>query len=239
MHELQKKYKSEIEEFVASTQRLGKSGFVTSQGGNLSYRVSEDVVLITPTKVPKITVTFDDICIINMKGDILFASDGRKPTGETPMHLNILNKRSDAKGVIHAHPPYITGFAIARSDLLSRPLLPEPIIEVGPVLSADYAEPITDELAEAFDPVILKTNAWLMENHGITMCNHEGVGRALELLEMIEALAQSTMVALTCGNIVEIPRDEVKKLERTIKTRDLPLPGLPGYNKGLEELYFD
>jgi len=239
MHELQKKYKSEIEEFVASTQRLGESGFVTSQGGNLSYRVAEDVVLITPTKVPKITVKFDDICIINMKGDILFATGGRKPTGETPMHLNILNKRPDAKGVIHAHPPYITGFAIARNNLLSRPLLPEPIIEVGPVLSADYAEPITDELAEAFDPVILKTNAWLMENHGITMCNHEGVGRALELLEMIEALAQSTMVALTCGNIVEIPRDEVKKLERTIKTRDLPLPGLPGYNKGLDELYFD
>ncbi len=239
MHELQKKYKSEIEEFVSATKKLGESGFVTSQGGNLSYRVSEDVVLITPTKVPKVKITFDDVCIINMKGDILFAIEGRKPTGETPMHLNILNKRPDAKGVIHAHPPYITGFAIARSNLLSRPLLPEPIIEVGPVLSADYAEPITDELAEAFDPVILKTNAWLMENHGITMCNHEGVGRAFELLEMIEALAQSAMVALTCGNVVEIPREEVKKLEKTIKTRGLPMPGLPGHNSGLEELYFD
>jgi L-fuculose-phosphate aldolase len=238
MHELQKKYKSQIEEFVDATRKLGESGFVTSQGGNLSYRVAEGVVLITPTKVPKVKVAFDDVCIINMKGDVLYAADGRKPTGETPMHLNILNKRPDAKGVIHAHPPYITGFAIARSDMLSRPLLPEPIIEVGPVLSADYAEPITDELAEAFDPVILKTNAWLMENHGITMCNHEGVGRAFELLQMIEALAQSLTVAMACGNVVEIPREEVKKLEKTMKTRGLPMPGLPGHNKGLEELYF-
>ena len=238
MHELQKKYKSQIEEFVDATRKLGESGFVTSQGGNLSFRVADDVVLITPTKVPKVKVTFDEVCILNMQGDVLYAAEGRKPTGETPMHLNILNKRPDAKGVIHAHPPYITGFAIARSDILSRPLLPEPIIEVGPVLSAAYAEPITDELAEAFDPVILKTNAWLMENHGITMCNHEGVGRAFELLEMIEALAQSVTVALACGNVVEIPREEVKNLERTITTRGLPLPGLPGQNKGLEELYY-
>ena len=105
-------------------------------------------------------------------------------------------------------------------------------------MSAAYAEPITDELADAFDPVILKTNAWLMENHGITMCNNEGVGRAFELLEMIEALAQSITVALACGNIVEIPREEVIKLEKTIKTRGLPMPGLPGHNAGLEELYF-
>ena len=238
MHPLQKKYKSQIEEFVAATIKLGQSGFVTSQGGNLSFRVDEDIVLITPTKVPKIKITFDDVCIITMGGEVLYAAEGRKPTGETPMHLNILNKRPDAKGVIHAHPPYITGFAIARSDILSRPLLPEPIIEVGPVLSAAYAEPITDELADAFDPVILKTNAWLMENHGITMCNNEGVGRAFELLEMIEALAQSVTVALACGNIVEIPREEVIKLEKTIKTRGLPMPGLPGHNAGLEELYF-
>ena len=238
MHILQGKYKNEIHEFVKATKKLGESGFVTSQGGNLSYRVDENVVLITPTKVPKVKIEFDDVCIIDMKGGVLYAADGRKPTGETPMHLNILSRRPDAKGVIHAHPPYITGFAIARSALLSRPLLPEPIIEVGPVLSAAYAEPITDELAEAFDPVILKTNAWLMENHGITMCSHEGVGRAFELLEMIEALAQSVSVALACGNVAEIPREEVVKLEKTIKTRGLPLPGLPGHNSGLEELYF-
>lgn len=237
MHELQLKYKAQIEELVKTTKELGEKGYVTSQGGNLSSRVDEDAVLITPTKVAKRAMTFDDICIVNLKGDVLFAAPGRKPTGETPMHLNIFNKRPDAKGIIHAHPPVLTGFAIANSKLLSRPLLPEPIIEVGPVLNAAYAEPISDDLAAAFDPVILKTNAWLMNNHGITICNSEGVWRTFELLEMLEALAESLKVALLCGEVVEIPMDEVAKLENTIKTRGLPLPGLPGYNNGLCELY--
>ncbi len=239
MNTLQKKYENQIQELVTTTRRLGEIGYVTSHGGNLSIRADENVVAITPTKVAKRTMQFEDIVLVNMKGEVLYAAPDRKPTGETPMHLNILNKRPDAKGVVHAHPPILTGFAIANSKLLSRPLLPEPIIEVGPILNAEYAEPISDDLAAAFDPVILKTNAYLMNNHGITICNHEGVSRALELLEMLEALAQSTIAALACGEVIEIPMDEVLKLENTIKTRGLPLPGLPGFNKGLCELYQD
>ena len=53
MHLLQKKYKSQIEEFVAATKKLGSRGFVTSQGGNLSFRVDDDTVLITPKRCPR------------------------------------------------------------------------------------------------------------------------------------------------------------------------------------------
>ncbi|MCK5128634.1 MAG: class II aldolase/adducin family protein [Clostridiales bacterium] len=239
MNTLQQKYKSQIEELVKTTRRLGKIGYVTSFGGNLSIRADEDVVAITPTKVAKRKMKFDDIVLVNMKGEVLYTAPNRKPTGETSMHLNILNKRPDAKGVIHAHPPILTGFAAAHSQLLARPILPEPIIEVGPILNAEYAEPVSEDLAKTFNPVILKTNAWLMNNHGITICNCEGIGRTLELLEMLEALAQSVVVALACGKVEEIPKDEVKKLENTIISRGLPLPGLPGYNKSLCTLYFD
>ena len=238
MHDLQKKYENEIGELVRTTRRLGEVGYVTSHGGNLSFRVSDEHILITPTKVVKRHMTFDDIVIIDIRGETVFAVPGRKPTGETPMHIHLLKQRPDISGLIHAHPPYITGFAMTDSTLLSRPLLPEPIIEVGPVLSVDYAEPISETLARKFDTVVAHSNVWLMENHGVTIGSPEGVGRALDLLEMVEAMAISVHVAKSIGTVTTLTREDVEALEKTIATRNIPRPGDPRVVKSLVSMYF-
>ena len=54
------------------------------------------------TKVAKAEVAFDDICAIDMEGKVIHTSNGRKPTGEWPFHLRIMQKRPDVKGIIHA-----------------------------------------------------------------------------------------------------------------------------------------
>ena len=67
MHELQARYKEGIAELTQAAVRLGEIGFVTSHGGNLSCRADREVILITPTKVPKRELTFDDIVILNLE----------------------------------------------------------------------------------------------------------------------------------------------------------------------------
>lgn len=237
MHELQKEYQNQIEELVETSVRLSDLGYVASHGGNLSYRVEDDVVLITPTKVAKRRVDFDSICIIRMNGEVLYAKDGLKPTGETPLHTHVFEKRPDIKAMVHAHPPILTGFAIAHSDLLSEAILPEPVLELGPVLSTPYEEPLTDKLANAIDQVIDKTNAFLMKNHGVTVLSYEGVERALDLLEMLEAMANSVLVAQQLGNVEYIPTGEIKNLDNVCKTRNLPYPGKPGVFDSLVKAY--
>ena len=169
MNAFQEKYREQIEEIVKSANRIAEKGFVTSQGGNLSLRVDDNVILITPTKVAKESITFEDICAVDMDGKVLYAKPGRKPTGEWPFHTRILRNRPDVKGVVHAHPPILTGFAIAGGDWMQKPFLPEPVIEVGPMVMVPYAEPLSEELAERFDAVITKSNGFLMENHGALM----------------------------------------------------------------------
>lgn len=237
MHELQIRYRQEIEELVESTRRTGELGYVASHGGNLSYKVDSNIVLITPTKVVKRKMTFDDIVMVDLRGTVLFAAPGRKPTGETPMHIRIFQKRPDLSGLVHAHPPVLTGFAIAGTDMLSQPFLPEPTIEVGPILSIDYAEPISDELAAAFDGVVERSNAFLMKNHGVLVGSPEGVGRALDFVEMLEAQAYSVYVSMVLGKSNIIAKSEVAKLERTIRTRQMPLPGDPRIIRRLTDLF--
>lgn len=231
-------YSQEIGTLAAVSARLGELGYVTSHGGNLSWRVAEDVVLITPTKVVKRKMRPEDICLIDMDGSLISAMEGRKPTGEQPMHLRIYEKRPDAASVVHAHPPILTGFSVSgRAALLRKPLLPEPVIEAGPVLLVEYAEPISEDLAAEFDKVLPYSNAFLMKNHGMTVCGSEGADRTLDIMEMLEMEAYSVWVAHSLGSVDSIPPEEVEKMERTLKTRSLPIPGDPRYVTRLIEQY--
>lgn len=237
MHPLQQQYESSIRALAAASNRLAALGYVTSHGGNLSERVAEDVVLITPTKVPKRDVTFEDVCAVNMRGETLYASEGRRPTSEAPFHLRIFQRRPDLKAVVHAHPPILTGFAIAGGDLLCRPFLPEPVIEVGPMVMVPYAMPGSDALAEAFDGPLERSNGFLMENHGALMTSDDGIMRALDLLEMMECAAQSVLVARELGGLKPIGDQDVQELENVMVARGLPMPGAPGKNATLGDVF--
>ncbi len=101
-------------------------------------------------------MTFDDICIINLEGQILYAFEGKKPTGETPFYLRIFKNRADVKGIVRAHPPIIMGLSLTDSDIMQYPILPEVVLEVGPILDVAYATPLSEELSQNLDCVINK-----------------------------------------------------------------------------------
>lgn len=235
--DIRRQFRNEIEITAATARRMGELGYVASHGGNVSYRVSDEVVLITPTKVVKRLMQPDDICAIDMSGAAVSAPGGRRPTGEVPMHLMIYRLRPDLNGIVHAHAPYLTGFSMVDSDILENALLPETTLEIGPLVKVPYAEPISENLARRFEEKIHLTNAWLMQNHGVTIASSEGVDRALEFLEMAEALAHSVAIASTLGTVTTIPRHEVENMERTLATRSMPRPGDPRHITSLVDLY--
>lgn len=237
MHTLQKKFKKEIQEIVFCSNRLAFLGYVTSHGGNLSYKVDDNTILITPTKMHKRSITFDDILILDSNENILVNINNRKPTGEISMHLRIFDKRPDINAMVHAHPPIITGFSMTSTNLLERPFLPEPIFEAGPAISVEYAEPVSDKLAFEFDKVVHKSNIFLLRNHGAMALSPVGIERALDILEMVETTAISIITALKIGHINEIPKESIDDLDKIITKRSLKIPGDPRHIKKLRDLY--
>lgn len=232
---IRRKYAKQITQLTNACHRLGELGYVTSSGGNLSMRVAEDIILITPTKTPKRFMKKEDICAVNLKGETIYAPQGKKPTGETPFHVRIMNMRPDVNAIVHAHPPVLTGFAVARDDILSKPILPEPIIEVGPLLNVEYATPLSEELSSNFDKVIKKSNGFLMENHGALVCSANDIDEAVEQMQMFEAMAQSVVVAKILGKVEFLTKENVLELENVIKIRNLAIPGSD--NKSLLDVY--
>ena len=156
---------------------------------------------------------------------------------EGPFHTRIMKNRPDVKAIAHAHPPILTGFAIANDGMMEKPFLPEPIIEVGPILMVPYETPLSEALSMQFDAVIDKTNGFLMENHGALFCSPISIEDVVELLNMSECMAESVLVAKLLGNAKTIPNHYVKEMDEVISIRNLKMPGATDKYHSASELY--
>ena len=240
MEEFQKKYEKQIQAMVEACHRCAELNYVSGAGGNLSERVEENVLLITPADILKRKMQFNDICAIDRTGKVLFADEGRKPTGEWYIHTKIMNKRPDIKAIAHGHTPILSGFAIAADGTLDKPFLPEPVTQIGPILTIPFAAEMipVPEIARKFDEIILKSNGFLMENHGSILCSRVDVEDAVELLTMAESMAQSVITAKILGNLKPLAREHVAGMDGMIAASGMKLPGADGYASTASELFF-
>lgn len=233
-----KQYKDSVEAFVSVCHRLAETMYVTGYGGNLAWKLENDLLLITPTQMNKGKIKPEDVVFINLHGEMVEGK--RRPTGECPMYLKFFNDRQDIVSVIHCHPPAVCGLAISSGkNWLMRPLFPETTTEIGPVPIVPYAEPLTDELAQNFSPYLPKYNNFIMENHGLVTMSRGDITWTLLNVEVLESTAISLIYALQSGGVKELDREAVRRLGNVMRTRNLPLFGAPGVNQSLEELYFE
>ena len=241
MNEYIKRYYKQVEEIVEVCHRDAELGYGPAVSGNVSVRVDEDIVLITPTKTPKRLIVAEDICVLSLNGDELYVPDGKRPTGETFMHLHVLRKRPDIKAVIHAHPPLSTGLSTSSSGqkALRLPLIPEAMMQLGPVITVPYANPCMKDLGYQLDPVMDASNAFVLESHGALVCSPKGVLEAIESLQVMESLAESIIVGRIMGKTLKVlTREDVLGIDEVIRELGWELPGAPGRYASVSEMFY-
>lgn len=232
-------YKSQVRTFVKVCHRLANNLYVTGYSGNLAWKLDSNVALITPTQMNKGDIQAEDVVLVNLAGEILAGE--RRPTGELPMYLKFFKERSDIVSIIHCHPPAVCALTITDGkNYLMRPIFTDTAAEIGPAPIVPYAPPLTEELAESFNPYLQKYNSFLIENHGLVTMSRGDIYWTLMNVELLETTTQSIILALqTGGGIKELGRETVKHLGEVMWKRNLPLFGAPGVNKSLESLYFE
>jgi L-fuculose-phosphate aldolase len=189
-------------------RRLYERGLVAGPDGNVSVRLRDGSIVVTPSGMSKVDVTPDDLVLVDGEGRVL---EGKgNPSSELRMHLRIYERRADVSAVVHAHPPTATGFAVAGESFMA-PVLPEVILQMGEVPIVRYATPGTADLADSFDPYLARHDAFLMANHGATT-----VGPTLEVahqrMESLEHAARIILAARMLGRVNELSPADVKAL---------------------------
>ncbi len=197
--------------------RLGKllhdKGLIAATDGNISVRLSDHTILVTPTCMSKGMMTPEDLVIVDNNGKRL---DGfREVSSEVAMHMMIYRTRPDVSAIVHAHPPTATGFAAA-GMALDQPLISEVVLTLGSVPLARYGTPGTDELVSALQPLVTDHNAILMANHGV-VAYAEDLLTAYMYMETVEHFAKIALTAHLLGQQQILSDEKVAKLLETRK----------------------
>lgn len=193
--------------FLDVCHRIYQKGFAAANDGNVSCRWGEHF-LATPTGLCKGDVKNDDLIVVDQEGNVV---EGKlRPSSELPMHLAIYRLRPDVQAVVHAHPPYCTGFAVAGMPLESC-VLPEIVMTIGSVPLTSYGTPSTEEVPRAISEVITRSDALLLANHGAVTVGSD-LMNAYYKMERIEHFAHILFIARQLGGEVQLSPEQVDKL---------------------------
>ena len=144
-------------------RRMWERNYTDGNGGNLTVRVGDNLVLCTPTLISKGFMKPEDICLVDMEGRQL--AGARKRTSEVMTHIAIMKRQPLCKSCCHAHPPHATAFAVAKVQPPTC-LIPEADIFLGKIALAKYETPGTPEMADTVGEVgkDIEDAYWKMEN---------------------------------------------------------------------------
>ncbi|MHA6529957.1 class II aldolase/adducin family protein [Paenibacillus sp. BAC0078] len=207
MDELEKKLRLQICDIG---RNLFNKDYIAANDGNISARLSANEVLATPTGVSKGYLEPHMLVKVNLVGEILEAHEGYRPSTEVKMHLRIYRELPEMNGVVHAHPPFGTAFAI-KGEALDKMMMPESVIAMGDIPLAKYGTPSTEEVPDSIMPFLGKKTAVLLESHGALSWGKDVMGAYMNM-ERLEYTAKLTFLTRMIDGERELPPKRIEEL---------------------------
>lgn len=96
----QQEFSQRSAELIAAGQSLYHLGMVPATSGNFSARLANGDIAITVSGRHKGRMSEEDIMRVDAKGRSL---DGRRPSAETGLHVQIYNRYPEAGAILHPH----------------------------------------------------------------------------------------------------------------------------------------
>ncbi|MBX3022854.1 MAG: class II aldolase/adducin family protein [Bdellovibrionales bacterium] len=198
-------------QIVDVCRRLYARNMLAAADGNVSFRLSDERILFTPSGRQKAFITPEDIAITALNGEVLTG----KPSGERLMHLEIYRRCPQARAVVHAHPPHAVAWSLARPQLKELPNdhLSEVILGAGRIPFVPYARPGSEAMGGELAPYLPECRALILSRHG-AVCWGTSLEEALNGMERLEHSAQILWLAEQLGGSHALPREEVNALRK-------------------------
>jgi L-fuculose-phosphate aldolase len=210
MNKKKKREQRSRKDIIDTNRVCVDSGLIRSSDGNISIRLDDDRLLVTPAGLYKRRLKPKQLLIVNLEGKKVKGKRDLQPSSEILLHLEAYRQREDIRAVLHAHPPFSTALTIAGIPFPTN-IIPEVLIALGEVPTASYATPGTQDLALSIREPIMTHNAILLGNHG-SLTVGETLEDALLALERMEHAAHLYYLAYNLGKIIPLPEAEIKRL---------------------------
>jgi L-fuculose-phosphate aldolase len=205
---------SELRRAIVDTCRaLDLLGINQGRSGNVSVRLDDDRILITPTGLAYDAMEPDDIVELAHDGTW---SGARTPSSEWRFHRDILATRPEVTAVVHTHARFATALACLREDI---PAFHYMVAMAGgnSIRCARYATFGSQELSDHAVVALAGRTACLLANHGMIALGVT-LAAALALAVEVEALAAMYIHARSIGTPVLLGDAEMARVVTKFET---------------------
>lgn len=186
---------------LAAAKEMYAKGLVEGTAGNVSGRVGDGTVCLTPSSLGYEAMRSGDLVFVDPAGTVV-AGDGH-PSSEKALHLACYARWDEVGGVVHCHPLYASMFAVARQAIPTA--IEEIVIYIGgDVEVCDYHLTGSDELGEAVAAALGERSAVLMANHGLVTVGRDPAD-ALHAALVVERTAHIVWGARLLGTPGTVP----------------------------------
>ena len=194
------------DQLVMIMARIYRYGMTTTSGGNLSIRDDNGDIWITPSGIDKGNLTRADMIQVKPDGTLIGI---HKPSVELPFHKEIYRVRPDLRAIVHAHPPTLVAFSLARK-LPNTHLIPTASEVCGEVTMAKYDVPGSEQLGKNIAEEFAKGyNSVLLENHGV-VCGGKDLFSAFMSFETLDTCGRLEIDAAKLGKPRLLTDEEIE-----------------------------
>lgn len=202
--------KEQIDEFIRQARRVGSERLQLCSSGNLSWRIEENVALVSGTGswLPRLAEENVAVCDIATGTKI----DGPKPSMESVFHLGVLRERKDMNVVLHFQSEFATVISCMQNKPKNFNIVAEVPCYCGseiPVIP--YYRPGSKELADAVTNALKEHDCVLMSKHGQAVCGKD-FDDAFQKAVFFE-MACGIIVRAGEGNYTTLTEEEIHDLE--------------------------
>jgi L-fuculose-phosphate aldolase len=186
---------------VAAGRRLGSRGLISAGEGNLSVRLDDATLLMTPSGRRKDELTATDLLIAPLVAPAgeAWPAGSPRPSSDIAIHRAAYAARPDVQAVAHAHLPASMGLTLA-GEVPDPQALPEtahfiprlPYLPFRTMGSAELAADVAAALTGEPQPL---PGVVLLERHGAVAVGST-LDQAVDRLELVEVLCRTWRDAL-------------------------------------------
>ena len=199
---------------IKIAQELHSLRFLAGADGNISFKINEERIFITPSGLSKRSLKSSDLACITQKGKVLEGN----PSSELLMHLTIYEKCPKAKAVLHAHPPTSIALSLSYPEMKNLPSdsLPELLLATDGIPIVPYARPSTQQMGDALLPYLPHYRSFILSRHGALTWG-ESLEEAFRGLERIEHSAEILYKSMILKKPSPLPEKELNALKEMRK----------------------
>jgi L-fuculose-phosphate aldolase len=207
------KFKKERKEVARFMRRLYRQGLTSTSGGNISLKIADDLIAITPSATDKGEMRWQEVGLMNILGENL--TPELKPSIEAGMHLAIYKRKSEVRAIVHAHPVCASAFTAMKMQIETN-LTAEACAILGTPVLVPYALMGTSDLAKNAADFIEKSDILLLENHGI-LTTGSSLLQAFDKIEVLENAARMTLIVNLSKNKSPLTKSRILEIERLFR----------------------